>query len=243
MSKRFIPGTLALLMLALFAVTLPVAAQGEIIYDEPVTGELTADVSAVEYTFSGAAGDVLFFIYQPVDILGDLDRPKLVVTAPNGRELLAIDAFGAMEGAAWLPEDGLYTVTATRVDETSVGEFSLAVHLVPELVSGKTYTTAIDNDGISFYYAMGGQPFILHYTKLSGDFYPSLSANVIRDGDYNPGALDYMAQLQGSEVEQGMLYVNGQSELYIITLAEALFDITFGTVEGEYSLMLELAEE
>lgn len=242
MSKRIIPVVLVVVLAALVVMALPVAAQETISYDEPVTGELTLEVGAVDYTFEGTQGEVLFFIYQPVDVLGDLDRPKMILTAPDGTDLIMRDTYGSMETAAWLPEDGTYTVTATREDETSVGEFSLAVYLVQEMVAGKVYTTTMTADDIGFFYAMGGQPFMLNYTRLSGNFYPSLSANIIQSDDYNLGSLGYMAQLQGPEVERGMLYVNGESQLYVITLAEALFDINFGTVEGEFELSLELAE-
>ena len=242
MSKRLFPIVLVFFMLALVLLALPVTAQETLTYDEPVLGELTADVGAVEYTFTGNAGDVVFIIYQPVDILADLDRPKLLLTAPGGVEMIAIDSWGQTEAAAWLPEDGEYSVVATREEEESVGEFSLAVHLVPEIAPGKAYTTVMNNDEIRFFYTEGGQPFMLNYTKMDGDFSPALSVNVIRE-DFDPGSLDAMALIEGEQVERGMVAVSGQSDLYIIVLAEALFDFNFDTVSVEFVLTLELIDE
>ena len=246
MSKRLFPVVFGLMLIALVLVALPVAAQEQLTYDEPVLGNLTAAVGAVEYTFSGAAGDVIFIICQRTSYDDAMDEPKVILTAEDGDEVVNSYGFGSVEAAAQLPADGSYTLTVTSEDGASVGEYTLAVQRVPPLILNKQMTGVMTSEEINFFFVKGGQPFVLNYRKSSGDFHPSLSVNLINDGSdewSDAGSLATVAILEGDQIEGGMLIITGESDLYIVTLTEALFDFNWDPLTAEYLIGIEPLEE
>ena len=73
-----------------------------------------------------------------------------------------------------------------------------------------------------------------------------MTVGLINDGSDEwkaAGSLNAVGLLEGGHVNGGMLYINGESDLYIVTLAEALFDFNFNTVTAEYQIGAGEVEE
>ena len=106
------------------------SAQDAIEAGDTVTGELTEDTFAVEYTYEGKADEVVVITLAPVDVLGELNNPAIIVRDEGGDDLLRYDGYGSSTVVVLLPEDGEYTIVATRTDDaagTSIGEYTLTV--------------------------------------------------------------------------------------------------------------------
>ncbi|MEL6272059.1 MAG: hypothetical protein AAFR22_19800 [Chloroflexota bacterium] len=119
-----------LLVIALCVLAVPVSAQngGLIAYGALVNGELTNDVSLVEYTFAGGAGDLVLFTVLPAD--RDL-FPLLTLQNANG-SVIATSNFeqglynrNGATLALRLLEGGTYTLAVGRLQGT--GQYALRV--------------------------------------------------------------------------------------------------------------------
>lgn len=243
---------LTLGMLFVFALSLAafgVQAQDAITLDEPVQGELTEDAFAVEYTYKGAADDVLVITLAPVDVFGELNNPALIVRGPSGDELLRYDGFGTSTIVTLLPEDGTYTIVATRTDDaegTSVGEYTLSVIQPGEIALGDTSEMSITSEQTVYYVYRGEDPFTLSYVRTEGVggedvFAPEFTINTI-DTEISPGTLDTVATVGGPLASQGMVGVIPGGDVYIIKVGQALFDFYFDTLETTYTITIEAAE-
>ncbi len=204
-----------------------------------VTGEITNDVFAVEYTWAGLADQVLVIELFPVDTLADYDRPMILVNDPEGDILLSYDSFGKTTAVVQLPRDGAYTIIATRVDEAtgdSVGEYTLTVTEPVKLEVGAAIQASIDSETDQYYTYTGSGDFSLSFAK-TGDFAPEVSVNVA--AEYTEGGLDTVGAVYGASKATFGTFAGGS--LYIIKVAEPLFSFNFTTITAEYTLEL-LAE-
>lgn len=222
--------------LLLMIATTPLHAQNSLKYGEPVTGEITDDVPEQTYTFFGKTDEVVVISMSPVNPSGDLDRTMMILRDPDGGTVAEYDGFGASALFALLPANGDYTIHATRpVEDDSIGEYTLAVTLIPELALGESASnTASTQDGAHFYLYRGDVDFYLSYAKQAGDFGPEVSVNII--GDAADGQLDVVGALRGQDVELGSIGVFDGGELYIIALSRALFEFSFGERTATYTL-------
>ena len=137
MFKKLTLGIISVLILALAA--FGVQAQDAIAAGDTVTGELTEDTFAVEYAYEGTADEVIVITLAPVDVMGELGSPAIVVRDASGTDLVRYDGYGTSNVVVLLPEDGTYTIVATRTDDkagTSVGEYTLNVAAPQELAVG-----------------------------------------------------------------------------------------------------------
>ena len=228
-----------LIVALLLVVALPAQAQQTLTYGEPITSEITDDVPEQVYTFFGKADEVVVIGMEAVDILADLDRMMLILIDPEGETLVERDSFSGPVIFAELPADGTYTVIATRPEEDdSVGEFTLAAGLVPEVSLGDTLSdTVTTEDGDHYYLYRGADDFFLNYTKEAGDFAPEVSVNVI-DVDRGEGQLDVVGVLGGQFVRRGSMGAFPGEDLYIIRLGEASFSFSFGELTATYAVEL-----
>ncbi len=108
----------------------PVEESETLSYGEPVKGAITGENVQQAYTFEGHAGDVVSVC---MDALRDLE-PYVVLLTPEGDYLAESSDFlyesYAQVQDITLPEDGVYTVVATRymgADGISAGAYTLAV--------------------------------------------------------------------------------------------------------------------
>lgn len=220
-------------------VTIPAQAQDTISYGEPVTGEISDEVTAQVYTFFGKRDEVVAINIAAVERFADLDRPMLVLQDPEGQTLAEHDSFAVPRIFALLPFDGSYTVIATRPEnDDSVGEYTLSVDLIPEIKLNAPVTDTVTTEGGDHLYVYRGDTdFFVAYSKSAGDFGPEISVNVI-DDSRGEGQLDLVGALRGKLMRRGTMGAFPGSDLYIIRLSEAAFEFNFGELTATYELEL-----
>jgi thiol-disulfide isomerase/thioredoxin len=108
----------------------PVEESQALDYGEPVEGAITGDSVQQTYTFEGRAGDVISVRMDTEQAL----EPYVVLLTPEGDYLAESSDFlhetYAQVQDVTLPEDGVYTVVATRymgADGISAGDYALTV--------------------------------------------------------------------------------------------------------------------
>lgn len=234
---------LYLLLTVFLTSVLPAAAQegSVIVYNDVVTGELTAADYDIPYRFSGKEDDVVVVVMQAVDVLADLDSPLIALYEADGDLLVDTSEKFSINNALLvfqLPTDGEYTVVATRVDGptgTSVGEFTLAL-LKPEVLTmGASLKNTISSEEFAQFYVVQSEgPFTISYVQQGGQFHPELTVNEITQG-----SLDEVASLSGQAVNRGVIGLNATSNtIYVVRVNESLLDFNFDEITADYTLTL-----
>lgn len=153
--------SLSVLSLLIIVMAFPIASMAQdsstIVYDQVVTGEITADSYEIPYQFDGQEGDVIL-----VEMKSTSENPRLDsylrLLGPNGDELWSDDDSGgnlnSLVGPFTLPETGTFTIIATRFQQaegSSTGSFELVVKLaqITTLFLDETVTIALE-DGNEF---------------------------------------------------------------------------------------------
>lgn len=234
------------LLLLIFVCCLPVSfvyAQDDerIEYGETVTGEITNQSFEVAYEFVGKQDDVIVIEMEPVDALGDLDSPALLLLNSENQVVAdTSDLFtvGTTKLAVELPANDTYSLIATRTDGRAgddVGEFTIRLLLLNELFEGVEREGTTGSDLPTNYYVIrqDGEPFTLTYEKLGGEFSPAVSVNVIQDN----GLTDVIS-ISGDGLEYGQVRLPSASGVYIISVEEALFDFSFDEENADYALSI-----
>jgi hypothetical protein len=240
MLKKLTLGFVFVFIMSLAAFS--VQAQDAITAGEPVTGELTEDTFAVEYTYEGTADEVVVITLAPVDVLGDLNNPAIIVNDPDGNELLRYDGYGKSTVVVQLPADGTYTIVATRTDDkagTSVGEYTLTVVQPQELAAGDSVDEKVASDETQYYVYRGDADFVLSYAR-EGEYAPEFTVNTI-DTEITVGSLDTVATVGGKLATQGAVGIIPGGNVYVIKVGQALFDFYFDAVDATYTLQISEA--
>ncbi len=226
-------------LIILTCLGVPALAQGgdtTIEYGQSVTGEITNQAFEVPYIFQGTAGDIIVAEMSAADVLGDLSMPSIILLDADFNMLSSVYGFNSAVLVARLPADGTYNLLATRSDGRagdSVGEYTLSLLKPQVLVADEVVAGSITNETVDYFVIEAEGPFNLRYEKQTGNFYPATTIHVISDGE-----LEEVASLQGDELISGVLGLEGQSDYYIVTVGEALWDFNFDTVNAEYTLTL-----
>lgn len=126
------------------------ASDNSIVYGDVVSGDINDDNVSQEFTFEGAAGDVVTLLAYATS--GDVDT-VLTLAGPDGTLIAENDDadFSTTSSAILdqpLPTDGTYTVTVTRfegVNGQTSGTFELSI-TATAAVPNNTDDTAIDTD-------------------------------------------------------------------------------------------------
>ncbi len=236
---------LVFVLLAVLAMGATVQAQDSLTYNTPVTGEMTETDYEFTYKFDGTEGDVVVIDLEPVDPLGDLENPILMLQGPDGDmvgDTTDFFTFGSVSLALELPSTGAYTLTVTRADGDageSVGEFTLEVIQAEALAVGGAVSGSTDSDSrTQYYYVNAAQEFGVSYEKLTGDFYAQLAVNLIDE----TGSLREVAVASGDEAERLALGSFDADTLYLVTISRPLFSFAFNTVTAEYELQVTEAQ-
>jgi hypothetical protein len=232
------------ILLTLIFVLPALAQEGgtKIEYGQTVTGEITNQNFEVPFTFEGNQGDVVVIEMAPVDVLGDLNSPSVILLDAGFNMLGSVDSgFGTAVFASKLPGDGEYTILASRRDGRagdSVGQFTLQLIKPPVLKVGESIQDMVSSEATNYYVVETQGPFSISYEKLSGDFYPAVLIHLINDDN----ELEEVASMQGKSFVQGTLGIETASITtsipYCVTVQEALFDFNFDEVTADYSLTL-----
>lgn len=242
MLKKLTLGIMTALILALAA--FGVQAQDAIAIADTVTGELTEDNFAVEYTYNGKKDEVVVIEMIRSDLTNELSNPALILRDQNGDDLVRYDGYSTVTIIALLPEDGEYTIVATRTDDaagTSVGEYTLSVLNPAELEANDSVDMAITSEEIDYFVYRGDADFVLSYVR-EGEYGPEFSVNTI-DTEILPGQLSVVAAIRGKVATQGSVGIIPGGEVYVIRVGRSLlsFDFYFNTVDATYTLQLSEA--
>ncbi len=111
-----------------FTVSLATAEVSSIEYTETIDGELTDSEGVVTYNFSGQEGDSVRIAMDSEDFdsilrLSSAENPSVVLVTDDDSGF----DYNALIGPYTLPETGEYTITATSLDGTSTGDFTLTL--------------------------------------------------------------------------------------------------------------------
>jgi len=240
MLKKLSLGIVSALILGLGA--FGAQAQDAIEAGDTVTGELTDDAFAVEYTYEGTEDEVVVITLAPVDLLAELNNPAIIVRDENGDDLLRYDGYGSSTVVVLLPEDGEYTIVATRTDDaagTSIGEYTLTVTAPDELEAGDSVDDELTSEDTMYYVYRGDADFVLSYVR-EGEYAPEFTVNTL-DTDITIDSLVTMATFGGKLATQGSVGVIPGGEIYVIKVGQARFDFYFDTVEARFTLQLSEA--
>lgn len=151
MQHRCLIGLFALLILALVpSLALAQDDGGAIAYGDTVTGNITDDAPEVTFTFEGQAGDVITIAMEAVE--SNLDSYLILRDAAGEQLAFNDDTSGTLNsliGPYIVPEDGTYTVTATRCcggsgNSTGAFELTLRAVVVPTIGADESFTVTLD---------------------------------------------------------------------------------------------------
>lgn len=237
MKKFWVTLLLAILLTGLASVQ----AQEKLEPGTPIEGSITADATAVEYTYDAAEGELVVIQLFPVDVLADYDRPAIQILDADGSEVLLREGFGATTAFWQFDEASTYTIVATRADDTSVGDYTLTLITPEALEIGDVIESSTDNDTAQFYSYSGDEDFLVFFAR-DGDYAPEISVNTV-DKDVVPGRLQALGYLGGAMVNEGAMGTFMGGTDYILAIDEALFDVTFGTATADYILEIVAADE
>jgi hypothetical protein len=212
----------------------------------PVEGEITNDDYELAYTFTGSAGDVVLIqMYQAPNATDYVDA-YLLLEGPNGRVFAENDTDAAYYSqstiVAELPEDGEYTIIATRYSGrtgNSVGEFILQANVVEPLEAGDKleatiYGYSADERLTPNQYVIRGSGSVkIGFSQTVGDLFADIYLYPWEDGTSYPESvfeLTDTSKLSSAvltvELEEGVLYVLTVKDSF----ASSVFDDSSATV-------------
>jgi len=242
MTKRII---VLLVVLLLISASLLVQAQDAtpLQYGDTVTGEITDETFEVSYVFAGTQSDVVVVEMRRANTDSGLYNAAVVLLGPGGDILADSTDYYAYEGAeaiiaAELPEDGKYTILATRDngrtgDET--GEYTLKL-LQPEVLSDATTQGDMNNKTQDQYYVVRSSgSFAVSYRVLDSNYAPLVDVSYINEDGYPESA----ASLSGLRLDAGRVEVFAEDgELYLVAIVADDLDYLF---EEDIQISYELS--
>jgi len=208
----------------------------DLIYGNMVEGEITESSTSIPYTFEGNAGDVVT-ISMTADEDSSLDT-YLELLGPDGMLVSENDDGGeglnSLIVGQPLPEDGVYTIQATRWGGT--GTFVLTIESVElnqiSIANNQTVTSEINDVTPAEFYAFDGS---------AGD---QISVSMTSTNDFSGlDTLLILRDAEGNEIAENDDGGEGVNSLLEFTLPE---DGTYVIVatrwggEGEYELTLTI---
>ncbi|NLE52246.1 MAG: hypothetical protein GX613_12660 [Chloroflexi bacterium] len=234
-------------MLVAVALSLALAgtafAQGDatpIAYGDTVEGEVTNAEFEVPYRFTGAAGDVVQ-VRMVVDDSGDFYEPTLILLDADNAVVASIEAWYEALLLVPLPADGEYTILASRFGGrtgTAEGGYTLTLGALVGLQPGEAVEGEMTADDTVLYAAPADAPFTLEVERISGDFSPEITVNVI--GEY--GDFEVIGTFYGETVRKMTLEIEPDLEqpvdFYLIQMARSSWDWDFEPKSVQYTLML-----
>ncbi|GAB4508739.1 MAG: hypothetical protein OHK0046_02110 [Anaerolineae bacterium] len=230
---------LVLLFLLSFQVMTLRAQDTPIEYGQFVTGEITNREFEVSYTFTGDAGQVVVIEMKPVDTLGDLNSPELLLIDAEGQLISStVRTLSVLQAVlvAELPANGEYIIIATRRDGRagdSVGEYTLELILAEQLMAGEALAGQLSSEGRSQYYSVNSErEFQIQYQKTSdGELSPQITVNLI-----NEDGIDEVASVEGDSLSIALLGNFAPAAPYLIIVGRPLFYFSINEELADYEL-------
>lgn len=164
-------------------------------YGTAVSGTLTSDVSGLSYNFAGKSGDSIYIsMYAP-----NRDLVTQVQLLGPGAKLLGRETdnglAGTLLGPFTLPDNGTYTIIATRPDD-SIGDYRLLVDraTISEFSLGQEVSGTLPLGGFNFYSFSGKAQDLVRYNLTGSNmgivFIPPGDGTPMYDGMYdNPSSM------------------------------------------------------
>jgi hypothetical protein len=216
-------------------------------YGETVEGEITDDAYEVGYSFSGTAGDVVVIEMRRANTDSGLYNAAVVLLDPSGSTLADSTDYFAYEGAqalvaAELPEDGDYTILATRDDGRTgdeVGEYVIKL-FQPDILSEEPIQAEMNNETQDQYYVIQSEgSFEFTYTVSSATYAPLVDVNLVTEDGYPETA----ASLSGLRLDSGTVKVFAEGELYLVAVVADDLDYLFDEdIQISYEVSVTAAE-
>jgi len=218
---------------------------------EAVEGEITASEYEFPYSFEGSAGDTaLIQMWQPLDADEYVDT-YLILEGPGGDIIVENSNdpanYSGSVIAARLPDDGTYTIIATRDGGRTgdtVGPFVLVANTVETLTSGSKVEATIygyDSDLRDVpqqFVIEGNGPTKISFSQEISDLFPNLQLYPWASVDEYPAALFDMnstarvsSAVLSVELQEGILYLLTVSDSFSSSVyddSEKLITITVG---------------
>lgn len=218
-------------------------AQGDttpIAYGDTAEGEVTNAQFEIPYRFTGSAGDVVQ-ARMVVDDSGEFYEPSLILLNPDNTVLASHDGWYESILLAPLPVDGEYTLLASRNGGrtgTASGSYTLTLNVLGGLPVGEPVEGEMASEDVVAYAVPADAPFTLEFERVSGDFAPELTVNVMDEfGDFQ-----VIGALYGQIVRKMTLEIEPDPaapvDFYIIQLARSSWDWNFETTDAQYTLTL-----
>lgn len=205
-------------------------------YGEVVTGEITNQSYEVNYTFTGKAGEIVIAEMAPVDTLGDLNSPQVLILDSDFEVIgdsSQIFNFGVATVMLELPDDGEYNIIATRTDGRSgdsLGEYTLELILPQILADGDETTGSVSSEGRNQYFAVQLEADgVLQYAKTDGDMFPQITVKIL-------GTSTEVFTLSGEALDYAIAGTLAANTTYVVEVGEALFDFNFTEVTADFTL-------
>jgi hypothetical protein len=234
---------LLVVALSLFSLSV-VSAQDAtpIAYGEAVAGEISNEIFEVSYTFTGSEGDIIIAEMLPVDVLGDLTSPQVLILDAGGAVIgdsSETISFGQATLVLQLPSSSDYTVIATRRDGRSgdsVGEYTLTVLLPEVLAEGDEITGSVSSEGSTQYFIIQPEADArLTYSKTGGDLFPQVVLEVLGDSGE-------AFNVSGQSLDYAVFGTLFGGSTYVVEISEALFDFNFEEVTADFALSVAAVE-
>lgn len=236
--KRWVTLIAVLLALALAGPALAQGAETPIAYGDTVEGEITGAQYEVAYRFTGAAGDVVH-VHLVSDESGELYEPSLILLDAENSLLTSVEGWYEAELLTALPADGDYILLASRTGGRtgeSAGKYTLTLSEVVNLAEAGPVEGEMTNEETRLYAVPADAPFTLEFERLSGDFSPELTINVL--ADY--GELELVSTLFGPNFRKSTLLIEPDPaqpvDFYYVQLALSSWDWNYELASSQYRL-------
>jgi hypothetical protein len=233
---------LMLLVIVLSVLVLPAAAQQELAYGDTVTGEISDTALTQEYTFTGAAGDVVEIEMDVTD--SELDS-LLILRDSAGTEVVRNDdsAFGFGSLVIFeLPADDTYTIVATRYQEEegdSTGAYTLSLNQLEPATGAAQFTgeATYENEPYYVYAPETSGLYTVTYTLTGTDYFPQLRISEIDPEGFNSTVAEFGAT--GLTTLTASFTLEADT-LYIVEVASTFF--SFSTNSASYTVDIAPAQ-
>lgn len=226
------------LIIALLGLALPLTqAQEPLVFDEPVTGEVTNQQFEVPYIFSAEAGEVIVAYLEKIDFDSGYDNPAIILLDASNSVLASLSSYYDMTFAYQLPEDGDYTLIVSRRDgrtgESEGGYVLLATR--PEALSESLIEMTLSSEQAQYFTYTTSEPFSVNYSKIDGAFNPVVNVSAIIPME---GSLDYRGKLEGVETIAGSIGIMPEvaPTTYVVSVGLGGYDYFSDPVEMNFSL-------
>lgn len=224
-------------------VTSIASAQGTtLVYGDVVQGEITNSVFETEYVFEGKAGDVVVIeIAGDAESYSDAIEPVVFVLDPSGTQIIASEDGVPLKIATVslvLPQDGAYTIIATREDGRSgddEGNYILRLMQPLALLPGEAVEGRVDGQvGNQYYLVVGQEPVTIDFQMTAAvRFAPQFT---VRSAANYEDLLAYYVSLTTDS--SGSISLSG-NETYLIGVEYEKSDLLiYDDIEATFTVML-----